>query len=192
MQEHNATAAKILDVAEHFMQTRGFNDFSYRDIQNEVGVKTSSIHYYFPTKQDLVIHLIDRYAERFTAFLNNLAQTESQGLQRIESICTVYAELLEEDKFCIYGMLASDKLALPEEANQKVCEFFTSIEAWLANAIVLGQEQQVFKETINAKSAAAYLLSSLEGGLLIARAKKQASYLELIVSEGLNRLKRQQ
>ena len=60
MQEHNATAGKILDVAEHFMQTRGFNDFSYRDIQNEVGVKTSSIHYYFPTKQDLVIHLIDR------------------------------------------------------------------------------------------------------------------------------------
>lgn len=189
MQEHNATAGKILDVAEHFMQTRGFNDFSYRDIQNEVGVKTSSIHYYFPTKQDLVIHLIDRYAARFTDFLNNLEQTESQGLQRIESICAVYADLLKEDKFCIYGMLASDKLALPEEANKKVCEFFASIEGWLAKAIVLGQEQHIFKPTINAEPAAAYLLSSLEGGLLIARAKKQSEYLALIVSEGLDRLK---
>ena len=52
MKPLNDTAHKILDVAEHFTQSLGFNAFSYKDIQENVGIKTSSIHYYFPTKTD--------------------------------------------------------------------------------------------------------------------------------------------
>jgi len=43
----------ILTVAEGLIQSQGYNTFSYRDIANQVGVKTSSIHYHFPTKADL-------------------------------------------------------------------------------------------------------------------------------------------
>src|SRR5437899_2046581 len=49
----NDVQQKILDTAEALIQTKGFNAFSYKDISEIVGIKTSSIHYYFPTKSDL-------------------------------------------------------------------------------------------------------------------------------------------
>ena len=42
-------------VLEHtlvLIRRRGVNGFSYRDPTELVGVKTSSIHYYFPSKDD--------------------------------------------------------------------------------------------------------------------------------------------
>lgn len=52
---------EILDIAQHLAQTKGFNGFSYNDISNEIGIKTSSIHYYFKSKDELAIALIERY-----------------------------------------------------------------------------------------------------------------------------------
>lgn len=189
MQEYNATAGKILDVAELYMQTRGCNDFSYRDIQNEVGIKTSSIHYYFPTKQDLVVQLIERYAQRFSEYLSEVVSTQSEGLQRVETIGGVYSSLLRDGKFCMYGMLASDTLTLSDETNDKVCEFFDGLESWLAEAITTGQSQGAFQETLDAKKSAAQLLGTFEGAMLIARAKKQPEYLDRVIDEAIARLK---
>ena len=75
-------AQKILDVAESFTQTRGFNAFSYKDIQAEVGVKTSSIHYYFPTKQDLAAAMTERYTDRFLQLLNYINEKNSKGVDK--------------------------------------------------------------------------------------------------------------
>jgi len=43
------TEAKILDLAETLIRQNGYNGFSFRDIASGVGVKSSSVHYYFPT-----------------------------------------------------------------------------------------------------------------------------------------------
>ena len=69
MTELNETAHKLLDAAEFYTQTCGFNAFSYKDLQKDVGVKTSSIHYYFPTKKDLAITMITRFVERYRQHL---------------------------------------------------------------------------------------------------------------------------
>ena len=55
----------ILDIAQTLAQTRGYNAFSYRDISEVIGIKTSSIHYYFPTKGDLGEALVRRYRDNF-------------------------------------------------------------------------------------------------------------------------------
>ena len=36
--------------------------FSYRDLSELVGVKTSSIHYYFPSKEDLAFEAVNAYS----------------------------------------------------------------------------------------------------------------------------------
>ncbi|WP_438876632.1 TetR/AcrR family transcriptional regulator, partial [Bacillus cereus group sp. BC7] len=52
---------QILDHAITLMMLRGYNGFSYRDLSDLVGVKTSSIHYYFPSKDDLVLEAVSVY-----------------------------------------------------------------------------------------------------------------------------------
>ena len=40
----------IMDAAERRMQLGGFGGFSFREIAADVGIKSSSVHYHFPTK----------------------------------------------------------------------------------------------------------------------------------------------
>jgi TetR/AcrR family transcriptional regulator, transcriptional repressor for nem operon len=53
----------IMDAAERRMQRGGFGGFSFREIAADVGIKSSSVHYHFPTKEDLSAAVIRRWAE---------------------------------------------------------------------------------------------------------------------------------
>jgi len=44
---------RLLDLAQEFIQTCGYNAFSYRDLAEATGITTASIHYHFRTKSDL-------------------------------------------------------------------------------------------------------------------------------------------
>lgn len=190
MQQLNSTAHKILDVAERYTQTNGFNAFSYKDLQNEVGVKTSSIHYYFPTKQDLAMNMVERYVTRFTDTINDIADNETDGLTLLRKLGEVHMQLVREGKFCMCGMMASDMLSLPDEVNSNLSGFFDLSQQWIADAIELAKEQGQLRDTIHVRCAAMHFLSSLEGGMLIARIKDDVEYLQDIIDEAIAQLKR--
>lgn len=58
------TKEKIVTEAITFITTRGTNAFSYKDISKEIGIKTSSIHYYFPTKNDLIVAVLEHVIQQ--------------------------------------------------------------------------------------------------------------------------------
>ncbi len=47
----SSIAESIMDAAELRMRGGGFNGFSFREIADDVGIKSSSVHYHFPTKR---------------------------------------------------------------------------------------------------------------------------------------------
>src|SRR5260370_5853139 len=53
----------IMDAAERRIQQGGFGGFSFREIAADVGIKSSSVHYHFPTKDELAAAVIRRWAE---------------------------------------------------------------------------------------------------------------------------------
>src|SRR5690606_27556968 len=61
------TRTQILQQAERLVQERGCNGFSYRDLSALIGIKTSSVHYYFPQKEDLLLALVQQYHARWQA-----------------------------------------------------------------------------------------------------------------------------
>ncbi|MFT7222896.1 MAG: TetR/AcrR family transcriptional repressor of nem operon [Cellvibrionaceae bacterium] len=188
MQELNDTAHKILDVAESYTQMHGLNAFSYKDLQREVGIKTSSIHYYFPTKQDLALAMVERYLDKWRDLLKTIAREQAEGAKRLDNLSKHYVAVVNEGKFCMCGMFASDMLSLPEVINSQVREFFRLLEEWIADAIELGQQQGSIKDSVNSKNAASHFLAALEGGMLIARARKRPTHLEAIARESLAQL----
>src|ERR1700742_2935944 len=53
-----------LAAAERRIKAAGFGGFSCRDIAADVSIKGSSVHYHFPTKEDLGAAVIRRWGER--------------------------------------------------------------------------------------------------------------------------------
>lgn len=184
----NPTAQKILTLAQKKVQTKGFNGFSYRDLAEEIGIKTSSIHYHFATKDDLALALVTTYREAFNLELEKILATEQDPRSQLE----IYVKLFEnnlavENKFCLCGMLASEVNSLSNRVKQAIQGFFLDNELWLSRLIANGQAQRRFKVKNSPDLIAARLLATFEGAMLIARSteKDGVDKFKLIVGSAI-------
>lgn len=163
---------EILDIAQHLTQTKGFNGFSYNDISNEIGIKTSSIHYYFKSKDDLAIALIERYHHHFDLQLNEIDAKTISPRQKLIAFSKIFKSLAKaKDKFCLCGMMAAEHQSISAEAQTKLRFYFKSSVDWISsNFALLGSKKPD-------RDAKAYL-ALLEGALLISRIEEKPSLLE--------------
>ena len=67
------TVDGLLDAAEIAMRSRGYHGVSFRELADDVGIKSASVHYYFPQKEDLTVALVTRYSKTFFADLDKRA-----------------------------------------------------------------------------------------------------------------------
>ncbi|WP_131782860.1 TetR/AcrR family transcriptional regulator [Legionella gresilensis] len=174
---------KILNTAESLIQKMGYNAFSYRDIAQVVGIKTSSIHYYYPAKEDLAIAVIDWQLYRLSSFLDEMKFNASLSLQDkllnlVDKVMSL--TLHDEMKMCLGGMLASDVISLPERVKIKVRSFFNVLENWINDAIREGLSGRAALRTLKPNELARYVLVQLEGGLLMSRLYEDISYVETV------------
>lgn len=175
---------KILNTAESLIQQMGYNAFSYKDIALVVGIKTSSIHYYYPTKEDLAVAVIEWQLERLSFSLDELKVNPSLSLQQklLKLVDLVLSVTLNNDmKMCLGGMLASDVVSLPEKLKMKVRLFFNSLEKWIGEVLVEENSKiERLKLPFSIENLPRYLLVQLEGGLLLSRLYDDFSYIETV------------
>ena len=67
----NERASQIIDIAIKMIREGGYHSFSFRQIASELGIKSASIHYHFPSKEDLGVAVVKRYSDQFLESLNN-------------------------------------------------------------------------------------------------------------------------
>ena len=178
---NTASYEKILIVAEALIQQKGYNAFSYKDIAQIVGIKTSSIHYYFPTKADLgkqvVVKHIEALCQTLEAVLNSPISSKEKLMAFFD---TVIAKTYDADrKMCLGGILASEILTLPESLQLEVRIFFKRIEKWLVLLLKDAQIRGEFRLQANPQQVAKLALAVLEGALLLARLYQDAGSLTL-------------
>ncbi|MCD8539057.1 MAG: TetR/AcrR family transcriptional regulator [Leadbetterella sp.] len=141
---------QIINTASHLLIERGFNAFSFKTISEEVGIKTSSIHYHFPTKTDLgkaVIQLHRRELEEM------IAKTEGKTpLEKLNKLFRYYKRLVTEGKVCIVGALTSDINTLEEPIRLELLSFGERIIGWVASVLKEGESDKTFKKNRPAKT----------------------------------------
>jgi TetR/AcrR family transcriptional regulator, transcriptional repressor for nem operon len=163
------TADRILDIAERLVQTRGFNNFSYGDIAEEMGITKASLHYHFPGKAELGQALITRYSERFNAALEKIDERLPDAHAKLEAYAGLYADVLRGKRMCMCGVLAAEYETLPEGMRGAVIEFFDENQRWLAHLLSAGREDGTLKVDGSVDAAAQSIISTLEGAMLVAR-----------------------
>ena len=126
------SVSQILDIAERRMRLVGYNSVSFRDIAGEMGIKSASLHYHFPKKEDLGVALVRRYSEKFSVKLRSKIGQGSSPRDEILSLIEVFREELEEEKLvCLCAMLGAEAPGLPETVSYQVKAFFDQSINWL-------------------------------------------------------------
>ena len=139
--ETSTVRERLLEHAQTLIQLRGYNGFSYRDLSALVGVKTSSIHYYFPAKDDLVLEAIQEYSTRTLADINAIDEA-LPAQKKLDRYGKLLAKVLGEgDQICLCGMLAADIQSLPDAVRLAVQAFYRANENWLARVLEEGAAQ---------------------------------------------------
>lgn len=177
----NATANKIITVAQELVQTRGYNAFSYRDLAERIGIKTSSIHYYFPNKEDLGAAMMRAYRERAVNDLARIDAAEPRDRQRLQCyIKTLSAIFKNGERLCPWAMLATDFNTLPEQIRVEVRAFYRLNESWLEQRLEAARQAGDLSFPGSARVAAETFFAMLEGALLSARVIGDSSRLSRV------------
>lgn len=182
------TPQNILDVAERLVQTRGFNRFSYADIAVELQISKAALHYHFPNKAELGRALVVRYADRLAEALASADASGLDPLGRLAAYAQIYVDVLRRGRMCLCGMLAAEYQTLPVPVQQAVMGFFERNEAWLAEVLESGRRDQSLGFEGTSHQMARFVVSELEGAMLLARLHEDPELFEAAVRRLLERL----
>lgn len=169
---------QLLEHAIELIMLRGFNGFSYRDLSERVGVKTSSIHYYFPAKDDLVLEAVQQYSERVMAGIDTIDASLAADA-KLSRYTKLFGKALGDgSRICLCGMLAADIESLPETVRHAVQAFFSANERWLAALLAQGTKEGTLAFSGKPEHAARTLYAAYQGAVLASRLFQQKARLD--------------
>ena len=171
MVRNTNTKRAIMDLAETFIQDKGFNGFSYAHIAKELDVKNAAIHYHFPTKEELACAVIQRYRDRFQLWINNARVKDLSPQEKLDWFFSIYTNTRADNgKVCLAGSLETEFNSLPAALQAQTEGLTRELLNWLQITLQEGREAGVFHFSGDPANKAALILSSLQGGLQMARA----------------------
>lgn len=157
------TVEAIMDSAERRIRSGGYGGFSFRDLAADVGIKSASIHYHFPTKGALVAAVARRYNDRVAQAVDDeiAAGTSVVGAWR----AVFRGALVEGPAMCLAGSLGAISSELTPQVTHEVRRFFDrGVESLMAGGLTRNDATRVF--------------ATLEGAILIASARNDASIFD--------------
>lgn len=148
---------EIMDAAETRIRTSGYSGFSFRDLASDVGVKSSSIHYYFPTKEELGVAVARRYADRFFEGL------QPGTAERAHKLTAAFDKAIQVDgKVCLCGALGAASASLPSAVALEAKSFFQRALQFLLADVKTPTTSRKDRDW------AFRVLALLEGGMMLA------------------------
>ena len=145
----------IMDAAERRIQSAGFNGFSFRDLAADVGIKSSSVHYHFPTKEALTAAVIRRWSDYTSEGIDRILLKERDAARAWTKAfrSTAYSNA----HMCPCTVLAAAAQDLPEQVATEVQAFFKMCQ------------NKMIAQGFSASQATEFL-STITGALVVANA----------------------
>ncbi|MEP2101498.1 MAG: TetR/AcrR family transcriptional regulator [Parasphingorhabdus sp.] len=168
---------QILDIAERGYRQGGFAGISFRDIAAALDMKSASVHYHFPHKEDLGKAVVERYTENLLDSLGAPDAVGDTAKDRLTRLVGAYrAAYAEGESSCLCAVLGSVSPQLPPAVQESVNSYFTRLMTWTETALA-GTEPAT---NLNAS----HIIAALQGAMILSVAMGDARYLDE-VAEGL-------
>ena len=152
-------------IAADYVQRSGLHNLSFRTLASEVGVKSSSVHYYFPEKSHLATALIENYTAALRESLDKIDKRGQPVQKKLNGFIKIFEDVVKENKLCLCGILAAEVSTLDEPNRQLLSNYFALAESWLSE--VLSAHKKELKLPVEPVKLSRIILSGLEGAILL-------------------------
>lgn len=163
---------EILDIAQELIQKKGINGMSYADISKAVNIKKASIHHHFPTKEDLVNCLVEKFCGEFKTLVDEILSSQVKAKTKLQKFLHLFEETVMQgnnDRACLCGMLCAEFLSISEETADSVRGFLDISRTAISQILEQGVEEKSFSICGNIKDTSDLFIAAIEGGIFLSR-----------------------
>lgn len=163
---------EILNIAQELIQKKGVNGMSYADISKAVNIKKASIHHHFPTKEDLVNCLVERFCNEFKTLVDEILNSPIKAKTKLQRFMHLFEDTVMQgnnDRACLCGMLCAEFLSISEQTADLVRAFLNESRAAISQILEQGIEEKSFSICGNVKNTSDLFIAAIEGGIFLSR-----------------------
>jgi len=177
---------QLIRVGSHIVVQQGFKAASINEILTTAGVPKGSFYYYFASKEDFGLAIIEDFARQYQHKLEKTLRNEQfsplirlrhffeSGIAEMESCdCT---------NGCLMGNLAQELSAQSELFRDRLSQVFAEWEQYFVECLQSAKLAGEIQGDRDLKNLAKFVLSSWEGAILQAKVTKSVIPMENFVN----------
>jgi AcrR family transcriptional regulator len=170
------TRQRLIDAAGELFWERGYAATGLSDILEAAGARGGSLYHFFPTKDDLLLAVVEHHARVIETTIENTLAAQQDARSKALSIVEFYRRFMRRTGCslgCPLTNLAAEVADTHPKAAERIATFNQRLIARMAEALA-----EARGETDHPTGSAGAIVAMIQGATLQARAAKNESPLD--------------
>jgi len=180
------TKAVLLEAGKRVFLEKGYNHAGIEAILQEAGVPKGSFYYYFDSKEDFGLQVLDSFAETYNAnFDRDLGDRSVSPLERFRRYFEAACERIESQQCrngCLAGNLSQEMAAQSETFRARLEEIFNGWVQRYAEVLTEAQQLGEIPAHLDVHELADFWLNSWQGAVLRAKTIRSRVPLQIFLN----------
>ena len=173
---------ELIQIGSQIVVRQGFKAASINQILSHAGVPKGSFYYYFSSKEDFGLAIINDFAERYQNKLDNILGNETLSpLARLREYFELGIADMKNSECahgCLMGNLAQELSAQNELFRDRLSQVFTDWEDSFTECLQAAAAVGEISSNKDISTLAKFILSGWQGAILQAKVAKSVSPME--------------
>jgi AcrR family transcriptional regulator len=178
------TKVRLIAAARRLFLSRGYEATGVAEILRAAGVNSGSLYYFFKTKEELLLAVLDWYtANLYPEVIDPVVARVVDPIERIFGVLKGYRQLLTSTGCtigCPIGNLALEMSEKSEAVRQKIALNFENWRKAIRSFLIDAGDR--LPREVDRDTLATFILTVMEGGVMQARAQRSLAPFEASVA----------
>ncbi|HSR43049.1 MAG TPA: TetR/AcrR family transcriptional regulator [Longimicrobiales bacterium] len=170
-----STRDRLVHAARELFWRKGYNSTSVAEILEAVDANSGSLYHYFPTKQALLVAVLDWYADNLEPeIVDPAAERTSDPIERVFAILDGYRRALLATDLTFGCPIGNVALEIQEPDPEVREGLALNFDRWCAAVeACFGEAGDRLPEDLDRRALSRFVLTTLEGGVMQARTHRR-------------------
>lgn len=169
--EELGTRDRLIEVARDLFLLQGYSSTGVAEIVRTANVRMGSLYYFFPTKEDLLVAVLEWYRDNiYVGLLQPIYDRIDDPIERVFGVLDGYRQMLlmtAYDQGCPIGNLALELTNSHPKVRELLIVNFQQWASEIRNCLVNAKGR--IPEDIDLQGLAEHVLAVMEGGIMLSR-----------------------
>ena len=179
------TKIALLEAGTELMFEKGYTNTGISEILKKVNVPKGSFYYYFDSKEDFAVEIINHFDCFYRSEILSVLQDESlTPLRRLKAYCKNGKEMFMSadcKKGCIIGNLSQEMASQSDCLREKLYQVVSAWRDEFAICIKAGQDTGEIKDDFLAEEIAELFMSGWQGAVMRAKTTRDSRPLDIFM-----------